>query len=98
MSYTSMPKNILVIEDNTDIANLVMVNLRGKHLQVDHAADGKTGLDKALTGNYQLIILDLMLPGMDGMDAPGREFHTRADVDSKDVRARPRAGSGSWCR
>ena len=68
MSHTSMPKNILVIEDNTDIANLVMVNLRGKHLQVDHVADGKTGLDKALTGDYQLIILDLMLPGMDGMD------------------------------
>lgn len=68
MSHTSMPKNILVIEDNSDIANLVMVNLRGKHLQVDHAVDGKAGLDKALTGDYQLIILDLMLPGMDGMD------------------------------
>lgn len=68
MSYTSMPKNILVIEDNTDIANLVMVNLRGKNMLVDHVADGGSGLEKALTGNYQLIILDLMLPGMDGMD------------------------------
>lgn len=63
-----MTKNILIIEDNADIAKLVMVNLRGKHLQVDHAADGKTGLEKALTGRYQLVILDLMLPGMDGMD------------------------------
>ena len=63
-----MTKNILVIEDNTDIANLVMLNLRGKHMRVDHAADGKTGLEKALTGDYQLIILDLMLPGVDGMD------------------------------
>ena len=63
-----MTKNILVIEDNTDIANLVMVNLRGKHMRVDHATDGKTGLKKALTGDYQLIILDLMLPGVDGMD------------------------------
>ncbi len=63
-----MQKNVLVIEDNPDIANLVMINLRGKRLQVDHAADGEAGLRKALTGDYQLVILDLMLPGMDGMD------------------------------
>jgi len=63
-----MQKKVLVIEDNPDIANLVMINLRGKHLQVDHAADGEAGLRKALTGDYQMIILDLMLPGMDGMD------------------------------
>ena len=65
---TAMSKNILVIEDNTDIAHLVMVNLRGKHMQVDHVTDGKAGLEKALTGHYQLIILDLMLPSVDGMD------------------------------
>ena len=53
MPHITMPKNILVIEDNTDIANLVMVNLRGKHMRVDHEADGKTGLEKALTGDYQ---------------------------------------------
>ena len=63
-----MQNKILVIEDNIDIANLVMVNLRGKNMQVDHAADGKNGLAKALTGKYQLVILDLMLPGIDGMD------------------------------
>ena len=63
-----MPTNILVIEDNADIANLVMVNLRGKHMLVDHAAEGNQGLKQALSGNYQLVILDLMLPGMDGVD------------------------------
>jgi DNA-binding response OmpR family regulator len=63
-----MQKNVLVIEDNADIANLVMINLRGKHMKVDHAAEGNAGLRKALTGDYQLVILDLMLPGMDGMD------------------------------
>lgn len=63
-----MQKKILVIEDNADIANLVMVNLRGKNMQVDHAANGKKGLQMVLTGNYQLVVLDLMLPGMDGMD------------------------------
>ncbi len=63
-----MPKSILVIEDNNDIANLVMINLRGKHMRVDHAANGEAGLEMALTGNYDLVILDLMLPGVDGMD------------------------------
>ena len=63
-----MQKNILVIEDNQDIANLVAINLRGKHMRVDHAADGESGLDRALSGIYQLVILDLTLPGMDGMD------------------------------
>ena len=68
MQITATRKKILVIEDNPDIANLVMVNLRGKNMQADHAADGKSGLEKALSGNYQLVILDLMLPGIDGMD------------------------------
>ena len=63
-----MLKNILVIEDNADIASLVMVNLRGKHMLVDHASNGKAGLKMALTDKYQLVILDLMLPGMDGLD------------------------------
>jgi DNA-binding response OmpR family regulator len=65
---TGSTKKILVIEDNPDIARLVMVNLRGKSLQVDHAAEGRAGLKRALSGDYQLVILDLMLPGMDGMD------------------------------
>ena len=63
-----MTKNILIIEDNPDIANLITVNLRGKNMKVDHAADGLAGLEMALSGQYQLVILDLMLPGMDGMD------------------------------
>ena len=63
-----MNKNILIIEDNKDIANVIMVNQRNKNMHVDHAAEGESGLKMALTGNYQLVILDLMLPGMDGMD------------------------------
>lgn len=63
-----MTKKILVIEDNVDIARLVMVNLRSKQMEVDHAADGSTGMKIALTGQYHLIILDLMLPEIDGLD------------------------------
>ncbi len=68
MPLNTLTKKILVIEDNLDIANLVMVNLRGKNMLVDHAANGNSGLHKVLFGKYQLVILDLMLPGMDGMD------------------------------
>ncbi|MGB5473534.1 MAG: response regulator transcription factor [Gammaproteobacteria bacterium] len=63
-----MTKRILVIEDNADIARLVMVNLSGKQLLVEHAADGRVGLEQALTGRFDLVILDLMLPGIDGLD------------------------------
>jgi DNA-binding response OmpR family regulator len=68
MSISSQTKKILVIEDNPDIARLVMLNLRGKNMVVDHVAEGYSGLRKALGGNYHLVILDLMLPGIDGMD------------------------------
>ena len=63
-----MTKKILIIEDNMDIARLAMVNLQGKQMQVDHAADGSVGLKMAQTDDYDLVILDLMLPGMDGLD------------------------------
>lgn len=63
-----MTKKILIIEDNVDIARLVMVNLRSKQMQVEHVSDGSVGLKMAQTGDYDLVILDLMLPGMDGLD------------------------------
>ena len=53
-----MNRKVLIIEDNADIAHLAMVNLRGKQLQVDHAADGTRGLQQARGGGYDLIILD----------------------------------------
>ena len=63
-----MKKNILVVEDNTDIANLIRVNLHSKNKQVDLEYDGARGLNMAMSNSYQLIILDLMLPTLDGLD------------------------------
>lgn len=63
-----MQKTILVIEDNTDIANLIRLNLQSKNMLVDVVEDGVSGLELALSRSYQLIVLDLMLPKMDGMD------------------------------
>ena len=59
-------KNILIIEDEQSIAELERDYLEISGFSVDIASDGDTGLQKALEGDYALIILDLMLPGKDG--------------------------------
>ena len=60
-------ESVLIIEDDKDIAEVVAVNLADMGLRAERASDGKTGLQKALAGSYSLVILDLMLPGMDGL-------------------------------
>ena len=59
---------ILLIEDHHDIAAMVCEHLEDQGYEVDYAADGITGLHLAVTGEFDAIILDLMLPGMDGLD------------------------------
>jgi DNA-binding response OmpR family regulator len=63
-----MPHRILVIEDNHDIARLVALHLRDLSYQVDLESDGRSGLERALQENHDLIILDIMLPGIDGLE------------------------------
>ena len=60
-------KRILVVEDNTDMAELVAMHLRDEDYDVSLAGDGQGGLDAALGGGFDLVVLDLMLPGMDGI-------------------------------
>jgi len=57
---------ILVIEDNRDILANVLDYLELKGYTVDCAQDGLSGLHLAVTGQYDLIVLDVMLPGIDG--------------------------------
>ena len=61
-------KRFLVIEDNVDIANLVAMHLRDLEAEVEIAGDGNIGLGLALDQKFDLIILDLMLPGIDGLE------------------------------
>ena len=63
-----MSKNILIIEDDPDIANLVRLQMQDLHCQADVVHDGLEGLNTFKEGCYDLIILDIMLPGMDGLD------------------------------
>lgn len=59
---------ILVVEDEYKIANSIKKGLEQEFYAVDLAYDGNDGLDFAITEDYDLIILDVMLPGMDGIE------------------------------
>lgn len=61
-------ERILVIEDERDIANLVRLHLRDQGYSVSLAADGDTGLREATARPWDLIVLDLRLPGTDGLE------------------------------
>lgn len=59
---------VLIIEDDPKIVELSKIHLADIGLKVESAPDGISGLDKALSKRYDLIILDLMLPMMDGLE------------------------------
>ena len=59
---------ILIVEDEAAIADLERDYLELSGFEVEVANDGQTGLDKALNEDYDLVILDLMLPGVDGFE------------------------------
>ena len=61
-------KNILVVEDDLYIRELMSFNLANEGHQVFEANDGEVGIDKARNNNPDLILLDLMLPGIQGLD------------------------------
>lgn len=63
-----MDKRALVIEDDADIANLVAVSLRDINFQTDIISNGADGLRYATSRPYDVIILDIMLPGLDGIE------------------------------
>lgn len=61
-------RNILIIEDHMDIARVLEMHLRDLHCHVTTASDGRQGLALAGREIFDLIILDLMLPGIDGLE------------------------------
>jgi len=63
-----MKKRILVIEDDQDINNLIAMNLKDMNHDVDTCDNGKRGYQMAVAGNYDVLVLDLMLPEMDGLE------------------------------
>lgn len=65
-------KKILIVEDESNIAQILAVNLMLAGYDYEIASDGEEGLNKALTGAFDLILLDLMLPKMNGFEVCAR--------------------------
>ncbi|MCZ2414550.1 MAG: response regulator transcription factor [Burkholderiales bacterium] len=63
-----MDRRILVVEDQRDIAELIAMHLRDLGHRVDCVHDGAAGYEAARSGRYDLVVLDVMLPGRDGLD------------------------------
>ena len=63
-----MAKKILIIEDDAELAGILQVHLQDMGMTVELVHDGKEGMTKALGGGYDLIVLDVMLPGTDGLE------------------------------
>lgn len=63
-----MPKRIIIVEDERDIAELVDHYLRKEGFQTEIVADGARALDRIRRTSPDLVVLDLMLPGMDGLE------------------------------
>ncbi len=59
---------ILIVEDEAKIARFLELELKHEGYAVDFAADGRTGLEKALEPDVDLVLLDIMLPGLSGME------------------------------
>ena len=60
--------HILLTDDDTELAQMLSEYLQSQHFQVTCAHDGKTGLELAETGNFDLLLLDVMLPELDGFE------------------------------
>ena len=63
-----MPDTVLIVEDDLDIAELIRVNLLELGVEIEHQNNGDKGLQQALKNQYSVLILDVMLPGANGLD------------------------------
>ena len=63
-----MAETILLVEDEEKLARMVELELRYEGYEVEKAFDGRTGLERALSGSFDLVLLDIMLPQLSGME------------------------------
>ena len=66
--HPTLPRRFLVVEDETDLGNLIKLYLQDFHAEIVVVERGDIGLHKALNEHWDLMILDLRLPGMDGLE------------------------------
>ena len=63
-----MADRILLVEDEEKLARMVELELKYEGYQVEKALDGRSGLELALQGGFELVLLDIMLPQLSGME------------------------------
>ncbi|MCQ9210736.1 response regulator transcription factor [Granulicatella seriolae] len=73
-------KKVLIVDDEQSILTLLLFNLEKEGYQVDQAQDGQAGLDLALNNAYDFIILDLMMPKLDGIEVCKRLRQEHVDT------------------
>ena len=71
-----MPNRILIVEDEAKLARFVELELTHEGYAVDKAADGREGLARMESGEYDLVLLDIMLPGLNGLEVLRRARRT----------------------
>ena len=69
-----MTRNVLIIEDDPDISRLIKINLQDLDCDAKIAGNGIEGLDAFKQKQFDLVVLDLMLPGMDGLSVCRERF------------------------
>ena len=80
-----MEKKVLIVEDDPDIAELLMINLNDIGFPADNVRDGMTGVTRALSGDYSLVILDVMLPKLDGLEVCKTDPSGNQNIANPDV-------------
>jgi CheY-like chemotaxis protein len=88
--HGATPKKVLLIEDEAPIRLLFRVNLEAEGMEVVEAADGPTGIEKAIRESPDLILLDVMMPGLDGWRVAEQLRENPATRDIPFVFATPR--------
>ena len=63
-----MADRILIVEDEEKLNRMIELELKYEGYETGKALDGRTGLDMALSGGYDLVLLDIMLPGLNGLE------------------------------
>ena len=63
------PPRVLLVDDDAELTELLSEYLRGDGFDVETAADGPTGVARALEGGFDIVVLDVMMPGFDGIEA-----------------------------
>ena len=77
------PKKILIADDDADIRDLLAIFLRKSGFEVVEVDEGRSAVSEALKGGFELILMDVMMPGIDG-------YHAAAEISEKMGSFRPK--------